>query len=85
MVKKRLYLFVLFLFVSLLSVFAQRHLVEYELTPRPIVITEKNKDDEKVKYHNYLRQDLVLKVGFTHSLWVFVSELPVCIEGQSGF
>ncbi|MFJ1473193.1 GLPGLI family protein [Capnocytophaga cynodegmi] len=69
MVKKRLCLFVLFLFVSLLSVFAQRHLVEYELTPRPIPITEKNKDDEKIKYHNQLKLSVLLE--FDHIGYMF--------------
>ncbi|MFK8282027.1 GLPGLI family protein [Capnocytophaga cynodegmi] len=69
MVKKRLYLFVLFLFVSLLSVFAQRHLVEYELAPRPIVITEKLKNSEEVKYHNQLKLSVLLE--FDHTGYTF--------------
>ncbi|MFK8271400.1 GLPGLI family protein [Capnocytophaga stomatis] len=65
MVKKRLYLFVLFLFVSLLSVFAQRHLVEYELTPRPIPIVEINKDSEEVAYINKLKMSFLLEFDNT--------------------
>ncbi|MFJ1473195.1 GLPGLI family protein [Capnocytophaga cynodegmi] len=59
----------LYLFIFPLSVFAQRHLVEYELTPRPIVITEKNKDDEKVKYHNQLKLSVLLE--FDHTGYTF--------------